>query len=103
MQPLVRAEVTVLFADLAGFTAMTEKAEPEQVAELLGTFFTKAADAIFAEGGTLDKFIGDCVMAFFGAPVGRSAACAARGQCRVAACSTRWTRGTRSAVRPSRS
>lgn len=60
---------TVLFADLAGFTALSEKLAPAEVADMLEGFFTPAVGAIFDEGGTLDKFIGDCVMAFFGAPV----------------------------------
>ncbi|MCP3960867.1 MAG: FHA domain-containing protein [bacterium] len=63
------AEVTVLFADIVGFTAYSEKAEPEDVAALLEGYFSHAIEAIFAAGGTLDKFIGDCVMAFFGAPM----------------------------------
>ncbi len=66
---LRRAEVTVLFADLVGFTAYSETASPEDVAEMLGGYCTRAVDTIFGCGGTLDKFIGDCVMAFFGAPV----------------------------------
>jgi adenylate cyclase len=66
---LRRAEVTVLFADLAGFSALAETSSPEEVAALLDGFCSRASDAIFAEGGTLDKLIGDCVMAFFGAPV----------------------------------
>lgn len=66
---LRNADVTVLFADLVGFTPFTERSTPEQVAELLSGYFTHSVEAIFAEGGTLDKFIGDCVMAFFGAPV----------------------------------
>jgi adenylate cyclase len=64
-----QAEATVLFADLAGFTALSEKLSASEVAELLEGYFTHSVDAIFAAGGTLDKFIGDCVMAFFGAPV----------------------------------
>jgi len=64
-----QAEATVLFADLAGFTALSEKLSAAEVAELLEGYFTHSVDAIFAAGGTLDKFIGDCVMAFFGAPV----------------------------------
>jgi len=64
-----QAEVTVLFADLAGFTALSEKLSPEEVSSILEGYFTHAVEAIFEEGGTLDKFIGDCVMAFFGAPV----------------------------------
>jgi adenylate cyclase len=67
--PVRAAEVTVLFADLAGFTALSEKLTPEDVASILEGYFTYAVEAIFEEGGTLDKFIGDCVMAFFGAPV----------------------------------
>ncbi|MEO8277493.1 MAG: adenylate/guanylate cyclase domain-containing protein [Thermoanaerobaculia bacterium] len=66
------AEATVMFADLAGFTPVSEKASPEEVAEMLEAYFTHAVEAIFAAGGTLDKFIGDCVMAFFGAPVAQS-------------------------------
>jgi adenylate cyclase len=66
------AEVTVLFADLAGFTALSEKLGPEEVSSILEGYFTHAVDAIFEEGGTLDKFIGDCVMAFFGAPVAQA-------------------------------
>jgi adenylate cyclase len=67
-RPLMKAEVTVLFADLAGFTALAESMPIEHVADVLSGFCRRVADAIFAEGGTVDKFIGDCVMAFFGAP-----------------------------------
>ena len=66
---VTKAEVTVLFADLAGFTALSERLSPEEVSSVLEGYFTHAVEAIFEEGGTLDKFIGDCVMAFFGAPV----------------------------------
>jgi adenylate cyclase len=69
VQRLRSGEVTVLFGDLVGFTSIVEAAGPEQVADLLTGFCTRTAEAVFAEGGTLDKFIGDCVMAFFGAPV----------------------------------
>ena len=66
---LKTAEATVLFGDLVGFTAFSESARPEEVADLLEAYFTHSVEAIFAAGGTLDKFIGDCVMAFFGAPM----------------------------------
>ena len=61
--------VSVFFADIVGFTSAAEGMDPESLSRFLSTFFTYAADAIFAEGGTLDKFIGDAVMAFFGAPI----------------------------------
>ncbi len=62
-------EASVMFADLEGFTAFAEGASPSEVAELLEGFFNQAIEAVFAAGGTLDKFIGDAVMAFFGAPI----------------------------------
>ena len=65
---LRKGEVTILFGDLVGFTAFSESASLDEVAELLRGYCERAVDAIFAEEGTLDKFIGDCVMAFFGAP-----------------------------------
>ncbi|HYK40860.1 MAG TPA: adenylate/guanylate cyclase domain-containing protein [Thermoanaerobaculia bacterium] len=61
--------VTILFADLVGFTSWSEKMEAEQLAVLLTKFFTLCSDAVFAYEGTIDKFIGDAVMAFFGAPI----------------------------------
>jgi adenylate cyclase len=63
------ADVSILFADISGFTSVSESKKPEEVAQFLSNFFSAAVDAIFAYGGTLDKFIGDAVMAFFGAPI----------------------------------
>jgi adenylate cyclase len=63
------AEVSILFADISGFTTVSETKTPDEVSAFLSNFFTAAVDAIFAYGGTLDKFIGDAVMAFFGAPI----------------------------------
>jgi adenylate cyclase len=62
-------EVSVLFADIVGFTARCEGLDPQAVARFLSEFFSLASDAVFEFGGTLDKFIGDAVMAFFGAPL----------------------------------
>ena len=63
------AEVSILFADISGFTTVSETKRPEEVAEFLSHFFSCAVESIFSYGGTLDKFIGDAVMAFFGAPI----------------------------------
>src|SRR5712691_4801640 len=62
-------DVSILFADISGFTTVSETKKPEEVAEFLSHFFSFAVESIFAYGGTLDKFIGDAVMAFFGAPL----------------------------------
>jgi adenylate cyclase len=60
--------VTVLFADVRGFTSISEHAAPERVVQLLNNYFTAMSDIIFAHGGTLDKYLGDGLMALFGAP-----------------------------------
>jgi class 3 adenylate cyclase len=64
-----RRQVTVLFADLCGFTRLSSDLDSEEVHGLLGAFFETADSAIESHGGTIDKHIGDCVMAVFGAPV----------------------------------
>ena len=65
----VERDVTVLFADIRGFTRLSEGLEPADVVALLNDVFQLVSDRILARGGTIDKFIGDSVMAYFGAPV----------------------------------
>ncbi len=62
---------TVFFADIRGFTRMSEHLAPERVVELLNEFFTEMTDLLFENGGTLDKYLGDGIMALFGAPIAR--------------------------------
>jgi class 3 adenylate cyclase len=61
--------VTVLFADIRNFTQLSEQMDAREVVLLLNEFFTAMTQVILDAGGTLDKYIGDCVMALFGAPV----------------------------------
>ena len=66
----------MLFADIRGFTARSETIAPEATVRLLNRYFTEVTESIHGAGGTLDKFIGDGVMAFFGAPQSIANPCA---------------------------
>ncbi|HLF55030.1 MAG TPA: adenylate/guanylate cyclase domain-containing protein [Candidatus Nanoarchaeia archaeon] len=65
----IEREVTALFADIRGFTAMSEKMTPHQVIEVLNHYFGDMTDKVFANDGTLDKFIGDALFALWGTPL----------------------------------
>ncbi|MCX7680422.1 MAG: PAS domain-containing protein [Anaerolineae bacterium] len=65
----VRQEVTILFADIRNFVSFGERVEPEFQVEVLNRHLTVAAEAVLAEDGTIDKFMGDCMMSIFNAPL----------------------------------
>jgi adenylate cyclase len=64
----VNQKITVLFADIRGFTSISERENPEKIVGILNRYFSAMSEIIFAYGGTLDKYIGDGLMALFGAP-----------------------------------
>ncbi|MGE0552864.1 MAG: adenylate/guanylate cyclase domain-containing protein [Gemmatimonadales bacterium] len=64
-----RREATILFSDVRGFTPIAERMRPEDLASHLTDYFTEMADLVFEHGGTLDKFIGDALLAVWGAPI----------------------------------
>ena len=66
-----RKQVTVLFADVSGFTAMSETIDPEELYDTMNTLWARLDAVIIAHDGTIDKHMGDAVMALFGAPTAR--------------------------------
>lgn len=73
--------VAVLFVDIRGFTSMSELLSPEEVVEILNRYLTLTSDCIFRNHGTLDKFVGDCTMAFWGAPIPQEDYCMKAVRC----------------------
>ncbi|MDF2439070.1 MAG: adenylate cyclase [Abditibacteriota bacterium] len=66
-----RCHITVLFSDLEGFTSYSETHEPEEVVEAMNNYMNRMVPIVESHGGSIDKFIGDAIMAFFGAPIPR--------------------------------
>ncbi len=91
-----RAELTILFSDIRGFTSISEKLAPHEVIEFLNEYLSLMAGIVKDQGGTLDKFIGDAVMAFWGEPVhhpdhaDRACDCALAMQATTAQLARRW-------------
>ncbi len=100
-----RRATTVLFSDIRGFTAMAESMGPDAIARLLSEYFTDMVDVIFDYGGTLDKFMGDAIMALWGAPLAhaddadQALRAAMEMQQAVARLNQRWAAEGRPAIR----
>jgi class 3 adenylate cyclase len=64
-----RRNLTILYCDIRGFTEMSERMEPEELVDALNEYFSAMTDLVFSNGGTLDKYLGDGILAFFGDPI----------------------------------
>ena len=91
-----KRELTILFTDIAGFTSISEHMEPDALVAFLNEYLDEMADIVLSEGGTLDKYIGDAIMAIYGAPAplpghaARACRTGLRMQRRLAQLNERW-------------
>ena len=90
--PEERRQVTVLFADLSGYTAVAERMDPEAVKSLVDRALLRLGDEVERYGGTVDKYIGDNVMALFGAPVAHEDDAERAVRAGARRCRLRWPR-----------
>ena len=79
-----RKKLTIFFSDIKDFTATTERLQPEQITQLLNEYFTEMSNIALTHGGTIDKFVGDAMLIFFGDPESRGEAEDARACLRMA-------------------
>jgi adenylate cyclase len=77
-----KVNLTVMFSDVRGFTTISEKLDPQALGDLLNSYLTPMTEIVFKNQGTLDKYMGDAIMAFFGAPIGYNGH--AKAACRCA-------------------
>lgn len=91
-----RFELSILFSDLAGFTDLSEKLDPQELITMINGYLSEMTDLVMAEEGTLDKYIGDAIMAFWNAPkpavdhADRAIRCAIRMQRKMTELNDRW-------------
>jgi class 3 adenylate cyclase/CHASE3 domain sensor protein len=91
-----RRNLTILYANIRGFTAMSERVEPEELIVALNEYFAVMTDVVFRHGGTLDKYVGDGILSFFGDPIPfedhaeRAVAAALEMRSRLRGIRTRW-------------
>ena len=88
------SEVTMLFSDIRGFTSMSESRAPQEIVRMLNEYFELMVDVLFKYEGTLDKFVGDEIIALFGAPVADAQRRAQGGAVRAGHDARRWRSST---------